>query len=263
MSSSVAPDPRWSPTLVALGRAGGVPDLCRRSATRRSSAGSSRRSRSSCRSASPPADRRRRGPLPHRRRPGARRHLPAPPGPRRGSGVLVFCHEYLSDRWSFRPTPITCATSASTSSRFDFRNHGESDERPATTSPLQWVTDHEVRDLRGGAGLPPVPPRSRSGRVRPLRDQPGRGHRPGRRGRGPRRLGRRHRRSLPDPRDDARLHPPLGGDLCRQSVLLEADAALGLRLRRLDRAGCSSQRSFAAASPTSSAPSPGWRLAPG
>jgi pimeloyl-ACP methyl ester carboxylesterase len=62
-------------------------------------------------------------------------------------GVLVFCHEYLSDRWSFRPYTDHLRDQGFDLFTFDFRNHGASASDP-TYHPLQWVTDHEVRDLR-------------------------------------------------------------------------------------------------------------------
>jgi alpha-beta hydrolase superfamily lysophospholipase len=65
----------------------------------------------------------------------------------RRSGVLVFCHEYLSDRWSFRPYTDHLRDQGFDLFTFDFRNHGASASDP-TYHPLQWVTDHEVRDLR-------------------------------------------------------------------------------------------------------------------
>lgn len=62
-------------------------------------------------------------------------------------GVLVFCHEYLSDRWSFQPYAEPLLALGYDVLTFDFRNHGESAIDPDYL-PLQWVTDHEVNDLR-------------------------------------------------------------------------------------------------------------------
>lgn len=62
-------------------------------------------------------------------------------------GVLVFCHEYLSNRWSFQPYTNHLRALGYDILTFDFRNHGSSASDP-TYRPLQWVTDHEVRDLR-------------------------------------------------------------------------------------------------------------------
>jgi pimeloyl-ACP methyl ester carboxylesterase len=77
--------------------------------------------------------------------------------------VLVFCHEYLSDRWSFVPYLDQFRDAGYDLFTFDFRNHGSSASDP-NYSPLQWATDHEVRDLR--AALTYL-------RGRPDRDQAG------------------------------------------------------------------------------------------
>ena len=61
--------------------------------------------------------------------------------------MLVFCHEYLSDRWSFRPYADHLRDLGYDLFTFDFRNHGESDLEPAY-DPMQWTSDREVRDLR-------------------------------------------------------------------------------------------------------------------
>ena len=65
---------------------------------------------------------------------------------RRG-GLIVFCHEYLSDRWSFQPYAAGLRAQGYDVFTFDFRSHGESDGEP-NYRPLQWVTDHEVSDLK-------------------------------------------------------------------------------------------------------------------
>jgi pimeloyl-ACP methyl ester carboxylesterase len=62
-------------------------------------------------------------------------------------GLLVFCHEYLSDRWSYFPYLDHLRDQGFDIFTFDFRNHGAS-ESDAEYAPLQWATDHEVRDLR-------------------------------------------------------------------------------------------------------------------
>ena len=62
------------------------------------------------------------------------------------SGVMVFCHEYLSDRWSVLPYADHLRDLGFDLFSFDFRNHGRSESDPAY-NPLQWVTDHEVADL--------------------------------------------------------------------------------------------------------------------
>jgi uncharacterized protein len=66
--------------------------------------------------------------------------------PRR-SGVLVFCHEYLSDRWSALPYVDHLRDRGFDLFSFDFRNHGQSAVDPAYL-PLQWVTDRELTDLQ-------------------------------------------------------------------------------------------------------------------
>jgi pimeloyl-ACP methyl ester carboxylesterase len=65
----------------------------------------------------------------------------------RRAGMVVFCHEYLSDRWSFQPYCEGLRELGHDVFTFDFRSHGESDCEP-NYRPLQWVTDHEVRDLK-------------------------------------------------------------------------------------------------------------------
>ena len=63
------------------------------------------------------------------------------------SGVLIFCHEYLSDRWSVIPYLDSLRDQGFDLFTFDFRNHGQSASDPIY-KPLHWVTDHEVNDLR-------------------------------------------------------------------------------------------------------------------
>lgn len=62
-------------------------------------------------------------------------------------GVLVFCHEYLSDRWSSFPYVDGLRDQGFDIFTFDFRNHGQSPKDPVY-APLQWVTEHEVLDLQ-------------------------------------------------------------------------------------------------------------------
>ncbi len=62
-------------------------------------------------------------------------------------GLLVFCHEYLSDRWSYLPYIDHLRDEGYDIFAFDFRNHGTSESAP-DYAPLQWATDYEVRDLR-------------------------------------------------------------------------------------------------------------------
>jgi pimeloyl-ACP methyl ester carboxylesterase len=63
------------------------------------------------------------------------------------AGVIVYCHEYLSDRWSFQPYIDQLRDQGYDLFTFDFRNHGTSDLDPEY-APLQWTTDHEIRDLK-------------------------------------------------------------------------------------------------------------------
>jgi pimeloyl-ACP methyl ester carboxylesterase len=62
-------------------------------------------------------------------------------------GVMVFCHEYLSDRWSFAPYCDSLRDQGFDVFTFDFRNHGGSGVAPEY-KPLQWVTEYELRDLQ-------------------------------------------------------------------------------------------------------------------
>lgn len=78
-------------------------------------------------------------------------------------GVFVFCHEYLSNRWSCQPYTAELRRLGYDVFSFDFRSHGESDEEPSYR-PLQWVTDHELRDLRAALAYL---------RTRPDRDEAG------------------------------------------------------------------------------------------
>ena len=62
-------------------------------------------------------------------------------------GVLVYCHEYLSDCWSFHPYVDYLRDLGYDIFAFDFRNHGTSARDPSY-HPLQWTSDREVADLR-------------------------------------------------------------------------------------------------------------------
>ncbi len=62
-------------------------------------------------------------------------------------GVVVFCHEYLSDRWSALAYAGHLRDLGFDVFSFDFRNHGKSDSE-SKYSPMQWVTNHELFDLR-------------------------------------------------------------------------------------------------------------------
>jgi pimeloyl-ACP methyl ester carboxylesterase len=63
------------------------------------------------------------------------------------AGVIVYCHEYLSDRWSYYPYLNHLRDLGFDIFTFDFRNHGESESEPGY-QPMQWTSDREVRDLR-------------------------------------------------------------------------------------------------------------------
>ncbi len=62
-------------------------------------------------------------------------------------GVIVFCHEYLGDRWSFEPYTNKLRAIGYDVFTFDFRNHGGSGTG-SNYRPLQWATNHEINDLR-------------------------------------------------------------------------------------------------------------------
>jgi pimeloyl-ACP methyl ester carboxylesterase len=63
------------------------------------------------------------------------------------AGVVVFCHEFLGDRWSFQPYADGLRDIGFDLFTFDFRNHGTSDS-DRNYKPLQWVSDLELVDLR-------------------------------------------------------------------------------------------------------------------
>jgi pimeloyl-ACP methyl ester carboxylesterase len=64
------------------------------------------------------------------------------------AGMIVFCHEYLSDQNSYHPYVDRLRDLGYDVCTFDFRNHGESDHEAGYT-PMQWTSDREVCDLRG------------------------------------------------------------------------------------------------------------------
>jgi uncharacterized protein len=63
------------------------------------------------------------------------------------AGVFVYCHEFLSDRWSYRPYIDQLRDLGFDIFTFDFRSHGVS-ESEAGYSPIHWASDREVNDLR-------------------------------------------------------------------------------------------------------------------
>lgn len=62
-------------------------------------------------------------------------------------GVVLFCPEFLGDRWSFQPYAEPLLDAGFDVFAFDFRNHGDSDSEP-DYDPLPWVSDREVLDLK-------------------------------------------------------------------------------------------------------------------
>ncbi len=65
----------------------------------------------------------------------------------RRAGVLVYCHEFLSNRFSYHPYLDSLRDNGYDIFTFDFRNHGDSEQEPGY-SPMQWTSDREVKDLR-------------------------------------------------------------------------------------------------------------------
>ncbi len=63
------------------------------------------------------------------------------------AGVLVYCHEFLSDRWSYLPYIDHMRDLGFDVFTFDFRNHGASGVEPGY-QPMHWASDREVGDLR-------------------------------------------------------------------------------------------------------------------
>jgi uncharacterized protein len=63
------------------------------------------------------------------------------------SGVFLYCHEFLSDRWSFRPYIDHLRDLGYDIFTFDFRSHGAS-QGEAGYAPIHWASDREVSDLR-------------------------------------------------------------------------------------------------------------------
>ncbi len=86
---------------------------------------------------------------------------------------MVYCHEFLSDRWSYRPYVDHLRDLGFDIFTFDFRNHGESRSEPGYRADALGLRSRGPRPPRG-AGLPADAARSRPGGLRPLRGQPGR-----------------------------------------------------------------------------------------
>jgi uncharacterized protein len=70
----------------------------------------------------------------------------APSKSERREGVLVYCHEYLADRWSFQVYAEGLREAGFDIFSFDFRNHGASESDPQHPS-LPWLTNLEFLDL--------------------------------------------------------------------------------------------------------------------
>jgi pimeloyl-ACP methyl ester carboxylesterase len=70
-------------------------------------------------------------------------HTTAP----RRRGVILFGLEFGSNRWSCVPYCEALRRDGFDIFAFEFRGQGESD-RQEGYEPLQWVTDHELRDMR-------------------------------------------------------------------------------------------------------------------
>lgn len=68
-----------------------------------------------------------------------------PSGPARG--LVLFCPEYGSDRWSARHYCSGLLQAGFDVLTFDFRNQGDSDHLPGYR-PLHWTTEFEVEDVR-------------------------------------------------------------------------------------------------------------------
>ena len=87
------------------------------------------------------------------------------------SGVIVYCHEYLSDRWSYQPYLDHLRDLGFDIFTFDFRNHGESESEPGYEPDAVDVRPRGPRPA-GRARYAAVAARSRSGGLRALRRQP-------------------------------------------------------------------------------------------
>jgi uncharacterized protein len=62
-------------------------------------------------------------------------------------GTIIFCHEYLSNRWSCRPYCEQLRENGFDIFAFDFRNHGDSESSPGY-APMQWASNFEVIDVQ-------------------------------------------------------------------------------------------------------------------
>jgi len=62
-------------------------------------------------------------------------------------GVIIFCHEFGGDRWSFQGHCDDAVIARADLVTFDFRNHGQSDVDHAYQSS-HWLTHREVVDVQ-------------------------------------------------------------------------------------------------------------------
>lgn len=61
-------------------------------------------------------------------------------------GLVLFCHELASDRWSALYYCEALLAAGFHVLAFDFRNHGDSDQMPGY-EPIHWLTSFEVDDV--------------------------------------------------------------------------------------------------------------------
>jgi len=61
-------------------------------------------------------------------------------------GVIIYCHEFSGQRWSFQHYCPADAIEGFDLVAFDFRNLGDSDSLPGY-QPIHWTTDHDRTDV--------------------------------------------------------------------------------------------------------------------
>jgi pimeloyl-ACP methyl ester carboxylesterase len=62
-------------------------------------------------------------------------------------GVVLFCHELTSDRWSTARYTSDLRDRGFDVFSFDFRNHGQSQRQP-DYEPMPWTTQYELNDVQ-------------------------------------------------------------------------------------------------------------------
>ncbi|HVJ68317.1 MAG TPA: alpha/beta hydrolase, partial [Caulifigura sp.] len=62
-------------------------------------------------------------------------------------GVIVYCHEFGGDRWSYQGHCSRQILETHDLVTFDFRNHGQS-EAEANYQPTHWLTTRELADVQ-------------------------------------------------------------------------------------------------------------------